>query len=158
MKWARVKLIVATTAFVAWIGYLIFVTQSGDRPSITLSRPQFLVAEKAVIAHVPNKNAPVIIQEVYPLGNGKIKAGDKLQVKNLAESLHKRLNDPNAPQWELPGDFIIPLSAIERDKDGILTAEVTLLPPSPGLPRGWMIYPVTPDTLTQLRSLPIGAR
>jgi hypothetical protein len=158
MKWARVKLIMATTAFVAWIGYLIFVTQTGDRPTITLSRPQFLVAEKAVIAHVTNKNAPVTIQELYPAGNGKIKVGDKVQVKHLADSLHKRLGDLNSPEWELPGDFIIPLWAIEPDKDGNWTAEVTPLPPSPGLPHGGMIYPVTPDTLAQLRSIPIGAR
>lgn len=158
MKWARVRLIAATVAFVAWIGYLIFVTQSGDRPSITLSRPQFLVAENAVLAHIADRHAPITIQEVYAAGNGEFKAGAKVHVKNLADCLHRRLNDPNAPEWELPGDFIIPLWAIDRDKDGNLTAEVTPLPRSPGLPHGCMIYPVTPDTLAQLRSISIGAR
>jgi hypothetical protein len=156
MKWARVRLIVATTAFTAWIGYLIVVTQTGDRPSITLSRPQFIIAEKAVIAHVANKNAPVTIQEVYPADGGLIKPGSKVRVKDLAESLRKRLSDPNAPEWDLPGDFIIPLWAIDQDKEGTLTADVAPLPPSPGLPRGRMIYPVTPDTQAQLRSIPIG--
>jgi hypothetical protein len=158
MKRSRAWLIVTAVAFVAWIGYLIHVTQTGDRPSITLSRPQLLVSERVVIAHVTNRNGPVKVQEVIPAPTEIVKPGVEVKIKGLGDSLHKRLNDPHSLEWELPGDFIIPLQAVVPETDGTVTAEVTPLPPSPGLPHGRMIYPVTADTRAQLRNIPIGNR
>ena len=49
MKFAAVRLAVAAVLFVGWIGYLGFLVRTTRHP-IVLSRPQFLVSQKDVIA------------------------------------------------------------------------------------------------------------
>jgi hypothetical protein len=145
-------LAVASLAFAAWIGYLIYLTQTADRPSIVLSRPQFLYVECAVIAHLDNKDGPATVKEVVFGQKDKVHVGDSIEVKNLRDSFRKRLGDANASEWDVPNDFILPLQDL-NGKGGKWTAEVVPLPPSPGLPHGTLIYPVTPDTLEQLHAI-----
>lgn len=158
MKRSRVWLTVTGLAFAAWIGYLVYLTRQVERPSIILSRPQFLIAESVVIGRLEDSSGPLIVDEVFfPADNAKLKAGAKIRVENLSPSLHNWTSrDPNA-KWELPGEFILPLHGVQFDAKGdVWTALVVALPPSPGLPMGTRIYPKTPATMEQLRSIPIG--
>jgi hypothetical protein len=155
MRWSRVWLVVTATAFVAWIGYLVYVTQTIERPSTTLSRPQFLLAHDVVIGHVEKKDGLVTVKEVPYSADRKITAGDKIEVKNLRDSFRTRLGEANPPEWDVPADFIIPLWSVEETKSAAAqwSALITPLPPSAGLPHGALIYPVTPGTKDQLKAI-----
>lgn len=157
MRWLRIRLAVTALAFVAWIGYLIYLTQMADRPSIVLSRPQFLYAECVVIARVDRKEGPATVTRVVSCPNPKVQPGVTIDVKSLRDSFRKRLGEATGSEWDVRNDFIIPLQNLVEDKKaGKWAGEVVPLPPSPGLPRGTLIYPVTPDTLEQLHTIPIG--
>src|SRR5262249_44455688 len=101
MKRSRVWLTVTGLAFAAWIGYLVYLTRQVERPSIILSRPQFLIAESVVIGRLEDSSGPLIVDEVFfPAANAKLKAGAKIRVENLSPSLHNWTSrDPNA-KWE----------------------------------------------------------
>jgi len=157
MKRSRVWLALTGLAFVAWIGYLVYLTRQVEKPSIILSRPQFLIAEYVVIGHVDDKHRLVLVDEVvFPPANAKLQEGDKVQVENLRQSLHNWTSRDLDAEWDLPGEFILPLHVDPKQKDGNWSAVVVALPPSPGLPMGTRIYPKTPGTMEQLRSIPIG--
>jgi hypothetical protein len=145
-------------AFVAWLGYLFSLTRQVERPSIILSRPQFLIAEYVVIGRLENKSDQVTVDEVFFAPQvSKLKAGEKIQVENLRESLHDWTSEDPHAEWPLHGDFILPLYGFRRNEKGEhWEAAVVALPPSPGLPMGTRIYPKTPGTMEQLEAIPIG--
>jgi len=158
MKRSRVWLAITGVAFVVWIGYLVYLTRQVERPSIILSRPQFLIAEYVVIGHLDDRGGPLVVDEVFfPPASAKLKAGAKVRVENLGVSLHDWTSaDPDA-KWALPGEFILPLHEVQFDQKGNdWTAEVVAMPFSPGLPHGARIYPKTPGTINQLQAIPIG--
>ncbi len=154
MKRSRLLLVVTTLAFAAWIGYLVYLTRTSERPSIVLSRPQFLTAEVIVIARLDSRDGTAQVKQVELDPGGKIKPGDTIRIKNLRESFRRRLDQLKAPEWDVPNDFILPLRDAEPGANAEeWTAEVAPLPPSPGLPQGAMIYPVTPSTMEQLQEI-----
>jgi hypothetical protein len=149
MKRSRVWLAATGLAFAAWIGYLVYLTCQVERPSIVLSRPQFLISRDVVIAQV-KKDGSVKVEDVFVSKSG-IPPNAEVEVRNLRDSLHKWFKDGGDPDWELPGEFIIPLRDVNQDKAGKWSAEVVPLPPLD--PR---VYPVTPGTMEQLKAIPIG--
>ena len=62
MRPSRVWLAVTALAFAAWIGYLIYLTQTADRPSIVLSRPQF--KNSVLLVSGGRKGEGILISEV----------------------------------------------------------------------------------------------
>jgi hypothetical protein len=158
MKRSRFLLSLTGTAFLAWIGYLVYQTTQIERPPIILSRPQFLAVKGVVIGRVDDKDGPVIVDEVFLAPpQVDLKVGAKLRVENLSGSLHNWTSERRDAEWEVPGEFIIPLHGFHFDpKGGMWEAVVVGFPPSPGLPLGTRIYPKTEGTMEQLRSIPIG--
>jgi hypothetical protein len=160
MNQARVRLIVAAVAFVAWIGWLFYLARPYlAEPPITLSRPQFLKSQVAVVAHVESADKPVTILEVREGDDTVLKAGDEIAVENLDQSLTKPAPAPSAKgeskdpgEWETPGDFIIPL--VRRGSHW----HVASLPETRTIPQDTpRIYPKTPETLEQFHNLPKAA-
>jgi len=156
MKLARAWPILTALAFAAWIGYLFYLTRGVEKPPIHLSRPQFQVAEAVVVAHLEDEESPVRALEVVFTTNDKLQPGAEIRIANLRNSFHKWLDDGGPPEWEVPGDFIVPLRMLHRRTDQTWTAEVVPLPPSPGLPHGTRIYPKTPATIKELHAIPVG--
>jgi hypothetical protein len=150
MKRSRFLLSAIGLAFAAWIGYLVYLTRQIERPPIVLSRPQFLVADVVVVGHVKNKNGPVTVSEALIGANpgNAVPVGAEIQVGNLHNSWHRWINDGGPDEWELPGEFIIPLRIVDGKGDK-WSAEVAPLPP----PLGPRVYPVTPGTMEQLRAI-----
>lgn len=143
MKSAKLWLALATAAFLAWIGFLLFLVVSTRHP-IILSRPQFLVSTFDVIARVDSLDNPnVTIEEVHwPPGTQR--GGETIKVVNLGQ----------CDGWDGPGDYILPLQPFGKDYQVVPT------PRSPGFepnrqgnnrPR---IYRATPETLRQLQEIP----
>ena len=158
MKRSRVWLMVTGLAFVAWIGYLVYLTRQVERPSIILSRPQFLVADGVIIGWVDDKNGSVIVDEVVLAPpNVNLKIGTKIHVQNLSGSLHNWTSEDRNAKWDVPGEFILPLHGFEFNPKGEQwNAVVVGLPQSPGAPLGTRIYPKTPGTMEQLGAISIG--
>ena len=158
MKRSRVWLVITVLAFIAWIGYLFYLTRGIERPPIHLSHPQFQMAEVVVVASLQSNDGPATVREVVYSANAKIpQPGDEIQLAHLRDSLQKWFKDSAGSEWKLPGDFIMPLRDLNpKDQNGSWTADVVPLPPSPGLPHGMRIYPVSPNTMQELRSIHIG--
>jgi hypothetical protein len=159
MRRSRLWLVATALAFGAWIGYLFYLTRGIERPAIHLSHPQFQMAEVVVVASLESKDGPATVREVVFTNNAAMGMGpgDQIQLPRLRSSLQKWFTDGGASEWDVPNEFIIPLRDVNRQgKDGPWTAEVVPLPPSPGLPHGTRIYPVTPNTMQELRSIHIG--
>jgi hypothetical protein len=158
MPRSRLLLIGTALAFAAWISYLFLLTRQVERPSIVLSRPQFLVAETVVIAHVESKKDPVTVLQVIAAGGTRIQPGDMVQLANLRDSLHTWMTEDKTAEWDLPNDFIVPLRDVEKSaQDGVQwTAQIVPLPTSPGLPHGTRIYPKTSSTMEQVQAIPLG--
>jgi hypothetical protein len=156
MKLARGWLILTALAFAAWIGYLFYLTRGVEKPPIHLSRPQFQVAEAVVVAHLEDEESPARALEVVFTTNDNLQPGVEIRIANLRNSFHKWFDDGGPPEWEVPGDFIVPLRMLNQGTDQTWTAEVVPLPPSPGLPHGTRIYPKTPATMKELRAIPVG--
>jgi hypothetical protein len=156
MKRSRAWLIVTALAFAAWIGYLFYLTRGVEKPPIHLSHPQFQLAEVVVVAHLDDKNGPVRVLEVVLSANNDLHPGAEIQVGNVRESFHKWLNDGGPPEWDVPGDFIVPLHALTKGKDDSWTAAVVPLPPRKDAPHETRIYPVTPGTMKELHAIPMG--
>jgi hypothetical protein len=138
----------AVALLVAWVGYLAYLALTASHPTV-LSRPQFLVADVWVIAHVDSPDQPVkVIEVVYarPGGEGeKVDAGATLDPVNLCQC---------KDGWKGEGRYILPLTW--HKPIGYL---VTPIPHSPGYPPGrdlppCRIYPDTPETRAQLDHLP----
>ncbi len=148
-------LILSGVLFLGWIGYLAYQAFTLPRPNIVLSRPQFLVADLWVIAHVEKKDEPVTLLECVYAAEGEEKpaAEATLKVTNLADckKLVRTSKNELEPQDEFtgPGDYILPLT---RRSGGY---EVTLVPHVPGLTHsGPHIYPLTPETRARLAEMP----
>jgi len=157
MKRSRLWLVATGLAFAAWIGYLFYLTRGVERPAIHLSHPQFQMADAVVVASLESKDGPAIVRDVVYSTMDGVQPGDEIHLPRLRDSFQKWFKDGANPEWDVPNDFIIPLREMNRQgKDGPWTAEVVPLPRSPGLPRGTRIYPVTPNTMQELRSIHIG--
>jgi hypothetical protein len=159
MKRSRIWPAITGLAFAAWIGYLVYQTLHVERPSIILSRPQFLLAECVIIGQIEAKHDSVMVDEVFfAAANAKVLPGTKIHVENLSGSLRNWTSQAPDAEWDVPGKFIIPLHNLHLDgkKGDLWEAVVVGLPPSPGSPTGTRVYPKTEGTMEQLRSIPIG--
>lgn len=142
-------LALASLAFVAWLGWLLYLTLISARP-IVLSRPQLLVSNLDVIAEVHQEEGhrnEVKVREVHWPQSEAAKAleGRTITVANLSDS----------EGWTGPGVYILPLVADFKGR-----YEVAHTPPSPGFdpspihPAGRPhIYPLTPQTRRQLEQI-----
>jgi hypothetical protein len=149
-----VLLILTGALFLAWIGYLAYQAFTLPRPNIVLSRPQFLVADLWIIAHIDKTDEPVTVLECVYAADGVEKPadGDKLTVTNLADckKLIRTSKNEIEPHDEFtgPGDYILPLSTKTSYR-------VTSVPHVPGLAvYGPHIYPLTPETRARLGEMP----
>ncbi|HEV3443336.1 MAG TPA: hypothetical protein VG099_01780 [Gemmataceae bacterium] len=152
MKTARLRLLLAALLFFAWIGWLAYLAAKVSLdPPIVLSRPQFLVSNLDVIAEVdqiPDRDdqptSVKVIEVHYPPGE-KALQGKVIQVAGLARC---------RKDWKGPGQYILPL--VRSDDKYFIAA----IPHSPGFPpstdqaRSCRIYPVNPQTMAQLNSMP----
>lgn len=144
MKRRRLLLVISTALFLGWIGWLAFLVFGTPRPTVVLSRPQFLVSELDVVAEVADLHQPVVIDEVAHPDSERGKAGEKVLVENLSD----------CEGYQGPGQYILPLIHV-LGTGGQYTAWVAPTPPSPGYPGGKpRVYPATPETLEQLRQVP----
>jgi hypothetical protein len=153
LKAARLRLIVAAVLFFGWLGWLAYLAATTVwTPQIVLSRPQFLVANLHVIAHIdrkPDKDSSIKIEKVVWPEADKNLEGKTIKVAHLEDC---------AEDWKGPGSYIVPL--VKQDKDTFTVAAVGRSPGFPP-PRGgekepriYRIYPVTPQTLEQLKTMP----
>lgn len=167
MKQARIRLVLCTALFVGWIGWLAYLALGTSRPTIVLSRPQFLISELDIVAEVDERDGPVRVVEVLYPPSSDVQPGDPIVVENLRSALRSRkvprfeteengrTVKSDSVEWEVPGRFILPLVHISKTKDQEFRARVAPLPPSPGFSDGRpRIYPATPETLAQLRDVP----
>jgi len=96
--------------FFGWIGYLFFLVQirpqaPGGGP-VVLSRPQFLISELDVIAHVESLKGPVIVKEViFPRTPGRSRlVGQRIFVTNLYKC-HRLPGGRKEDEGKVPDDF-----------------------------------------------------
>ncbi len=82
MKFAVVRLAVAAVLFLGWIGYLGYLAATIRNP-VVLSRPQFLVSERDMIATFKGGDKFVIDEVLYPKGAAEAEKGKTLIVGNL---------------------------------------------------------------------------
>lgn len=146
---AKIRLAVAAAAFVAWLAWLAYlVFQSHD--SVILSRPQFLVANLHVVAHLSG-------DAEKPDGKAKI-----LEVIWTADEADKNKTNSEMPiadldqvgttqGWIGPRDYILPLLKL---KDG--RYRLAPIPASPGYPgtNVGRVYPATLQARRQLAEVP----
>jgi hypothetical protein len=142
MKPAVARLALAVVLFVSWVGYLGYLAWATSHP-IVLSRPQFLVSNLDVIAHVEPSEAgvKVTVDKVHwpRTEEAKKLEGSQIEVAELTD----------AAGWNEPGTYILPLT---RDTKG--TYRVAPIPPSPGYNRAVpKIYVANPQTLYQLETI-----
>ncbi|MCI0459459.1 MAG: hypothetical protein L0Z62_21120 [Gemmataceae bacterium] len=146
MQGARIRLGIAATLFVAWIGYLLYLTTTLTPAALVLSRPQFLVSSLDVIARVEGdagRPVRVTITEVHwPHTPAAAKLREQqIPVTNLAD----------CEGWEGDGLYILPLVSAGQSQ-----YQVVATPASPGYdPRFGRphIYPLTHETRQQLDSI-----
>lgn len=144
MKAATVRLIAAAVAFASWIGFLIYLVVM-SRDSVVLSRPQFLVSNLHVMAHVEALDSPeVVVEEVVWPETER----DKLTDKSI-----KVINLKDCEGWTGPGTYVLPLLSQGA------SYRVTPTPRSPGFDpnvKGYtpLIYPATPAARRQLAEMP----
>lgn len=146
MVWPRVRLSWAAATFVAWLGWLAYLVATGSRP-ITLSRPQFLVADLDVVAQLSEAGghpAPrVRLLRVWWSRQPQLPDGE-IVVSNLPDAQVEG-------GWRGVGEYILPLVRVGP--------EYQIAPvPSSGATAGardgrFRIYPRTEETLRQLTRL-----
>jgi hypothetical protein len=171
MRAVRLRLLwlaVTAAAFCAWIGWLAFLVL---HQPVILPHAPFLVAGLNVVATVDGVDDPVTIQEVVWARDPQAAAGlkgRKVRVTNLPDC---------RPDWHGPGAYLLPL--LKTGEDSYQVADATGLPaearrehlekgrPVPSLSPGYdpvpdrqrkalrppHIYPLTPETLAQLRQI-----
>jgi len=149
MKVAHVRLVVAAVLFLGWIGWLVYlVIHSHDE--VILSRPQFLVADLWVIAHIGAEEGrpakAVTIREDVWSAKGKKLAEEVIEVVDLPEI-------DASMGWDGPGDYILALTFHTGKQREYY--RITALPPSPGfVERGdKRIYRATGEARVQLNGL-----
>jgi hypothetical protein len=145
MKPAVWRLLGAVVLFAGWVGYLGYLAATTRNP-VVVSRPQLLVSNLDVVAHVESVDGEpkVAIEEVlWPRDADSQKlVGASLDIVNLADS----------EGWKGAGSYILPLTRGPKD-----TYRITAIPRSPGYERqGFVtrIYPATPATRAQLNEIP----
>jgi hypothetical protein len=148
-------LILTGVLFLAWIGYLAYQAITLPRPNIVLSRPQFLVADLWVVAHIESPDDPVTVKECVYAAEGEEKPADgsTLKVGGLADCKKTVRTSKNEietrEEFTGPGDYILPLT---RGSGGYF---VTPIPHMTGLTQyGPHIYPLTPETRARLAEMP----
>src|SRR4051794_27467537 len=100
MPAARLRLVLAATLFLLWIGWLGYLALTAARPVI-VSRPQLLVSALDVRAAVAAADdgsplpAVTVLEVLYPPG----KQPQHLSVTNLGQ----------CQGWEGPGEYLLPL-------------------------------------------------
>src|SRR6516162_2898452 len=100
MNLSRLRLGLAVAVFVLWMGWLIHLALTTGRP-ITLSRPQFLVSNLDIVAHIEKLDAPVQVLDVlWPREDEQKWNGKSIVVSNLGSC---------AGSWAGPGQYIVPL-------------------------------------------------
>jgi hypothetical protein len=141
------KLVLASVLFAGWIGYLVYLVVTARNP-VVLSRPQLLVTDFAVKAHIDNPESNTVkVESVYWVRDDKKPpANGDITVANLDQC-------KGSPYYTGPGEYILPL---QRTKAGeYLVAQI---PRSPGYPpaereTAVRIYPDTAETRQQLERL-----
>jgi hypothetical protein len=153
--------------FLAWLGYLIYLAvtlpQNTVPGVVVLSRPQFLVAELIVSAHIDSAEGPVVVREViYPSGDLSALVHQAIVVNNLERQ-----------DFVGPGDYLLALrpdtlrQAVQTlgllaGSEGPLLAGATpgtyVIVPTPESPGHLStgpahIYPDVPATRAQLRDI-----
>jgi hypothetical protein len=144
----KALLAVTVVLFVGWMAYLIHLALTHRHP-VVISRPQILVSQIVVVAHVEGEDVPkdnvtieqILFSEKEPPG---IAIGNTIRVANLPQS---------TGNWTGPGDYLLPL---EKSDD---TYQVTLIPRSPGfIPAGAnaqpLIYRWTSEIEEQFKHIP----
>jgi hypothetical protein len=147
MKPAAGRLILTALLFVGWLGYLGYLVATrpvtGDGRPLVLSRPQALVSDLDVVAHVEGVDRPVVIREVlYQATGKKLAAGDEIQVQNL---VHCR-------GFSGAGEYLLLLRSMGKEGPPY---EVAPTPPSPGYSGDLsppLVYPA-PAILPQYRQV-----
>jgi hypothetical protein len=151
-----IRLVLAGTLFVAWMGYLGYLVYALPRPPkgidlpIVLSRPQFLVSEVDVIGTVNGQDGTVTVTQVlYPPNADKPETGKEIKVTNLDEVK----DDTKRPLSEKSslGPCLLPL----QTSDNGLTYQVVHVPPSPGFftHGDARIYPANDETIAEYHQI-----
>jgi hypothetical protein len=158
MKGARVRFFVVAGLFVLWLGYLAYLVAVTPREPVLLCRPQFLIADVVVLAHVDAVDKPIRVEEVFwaPAGDESKLAGATLPVSNLAACAPPRHLRKTSDQKDFagPGTYILPLRESKLGETGYAVAATPPAPgypaagpPEPGPPR---LYSATPEARFQL--------
>ena len=138
MVFPRARAVVAGLLFLAWLGFLLHLVVA-SRDLIVLSRPQFLVATRYVIAEVQaadGKPAPRVKAETVWAADRE--PTEEFDVVNLPAI-------GPASGWQGPGRYILPLWKAPTGY------AVPPIPPAPGRHFDEVrIYPLTPQTRAQL--------
>ena len=156
MKFAVVRLAVAAALFLAWIGYLSYLAATTRNP-VVLSRPQFLVSERDVIAVYKGGDNFVIDEVLYPKDEPGAEKGKTLVVDNVKDC--QTFSPENG--WRVGGlvegqRYLMPLQSSAASKD---VMDVVPIPPSPGYPplsNGAgppRVYPDTPEVRRQYQTI-----
>jgi hypothetical protein len=148
MERARLRLLIAAVLFVGWLGWLAYLAATGTH-SVVLSRPQLLVADAVIVAHLtgdedhPDETA-TIISVIHASGqDDTLKAGGELQINRLATC------NPDHG-WSGEGEYLLPLS---KKGEGYA---VTMVPASPGFHPGsepFYIYPASDNVIGQAKKI-----
>jgi hypothetical protein len=170
MNLAAARLLVCLLLFLGWLGYLAYqafytlpqtgATYADGKPvPLVVSRPQALTSDLDVVALVPESNGKeglvqVTVKEVLYPRDAKVKAGDVLKVRNIAESRSPRRPDSveQVEDWNGEKDYLLLLKKVRSAKGD--EYEVASIPPSPGY-RGspGRVYPATEEALAQYRHI-----
>ncbi len=150
MKPSRVRLAVCALLFIAWIGWLVYLSATTTRP-VVLSRPQFLAADLYVVAELragpKGDGAPAAegtIREVVWSKSGEDLAGRKVTITNLPQTAKQG--------WTGPGEYILALSKVPLPAGTVY--EVTEIPRSPGYAsHKTPIYPANATARRELKDL-----
>ncbi len=142
---AKIRLFIAVTLLVAWVGYIAYQALAFGRFPV-VSHAQLLVSTLDIVADVraDDDSQPlpqVRVQEVHWPAESQGLQGQEITVSNL----------PDASGFYGPGRYILPLVAGEGGQ-----YRVAALPRSPGFGAAGvvLIYPDTPLTREQLNAIP----
>ena len=168
MKFAVVRLAVAAVLFVGWIGYLSFLAATTRNP-VVLSRPQFLISQRDVIATYQGGDKFRVDEVLYPQGAPESEKGKTLIVGDLKDC--QTFSPENGWQWVKDHplaegqQYLLPLQtaagpppAGAAPPDAMM--DVVPIPPSPGFPPSSAvagpprIYPATPEVRRQYAPIP----
>ncbi len=167
MKFAVVRLAVAAVLFVGWVGYLGYLAATISHP-IVLSRPQFLISERDVIATCKGGNQFTIDEVLYPKELTGAMKGKTLIVANLKDC---QTFSPQDGWRNVTADppiggqrYLLPLQtaavAPPTGAEAQDVMDVVPIPASPGYPPlsgesgPPRIYPADDEVMSQYESIP----